>query len=162
MFSWPFFKKKLEPIIRPLEPHWFAEAARLHRLFFARAWAVSDFEELLRDRQVVADGIFDGPGRVCFGFAISRLAGSEAELLSIVVDPRFQGQGLGRYLLSTHFSRLSAFGVQEVFLEVEQANSSAIQLYRRFGFEQVGERAGYYLKKDGSRATALIMRATFG
>lgn len=159
MFRWPFFQKKTEFFIRPLEARWLPDAAQLHSQFFARAWGVSDFEELLRDRQVLADGAFDGPGRSCFGFAISRLAGPEAELLSIAVDPRRQGQGIGRQLLAVHFSRLSANGAQEVFLEVEQGNDPAIQLYRRFGFVQVGERAGYYPKKDGSRATALVMRA---
>ena len=159
MLGWPFFSKKPDPIIRPLESRWFADAARLHGRFFARAWGVSDFEELVRDRQVVADGAFDGPGKTCFGFAISRFAAPEAELLSIAVEPRFQGRGVGQRLLSTHFSRLAAQGVREVFLEVEQGNAPAVHLYERFGFAKVGERAGYYPKTDGTRATALVMRA---
>ncbi len=159
MLRWPFFSKKPDPIIRPLEARWFADCARLHGCFFARAWGVSDFEGLVRDHQVVADGAFDGPGKICFGFAISRFVAPEAELLSIAVEPRHQGRGVGRHLLSAHFSRLAAQGVREVFLEVEQGNMPAVQLYERFGFATVGERVGYYPKKDGSRATALVMRA---
>ena len=159
MRLWPFSAKKTDVFIRPLEPSWFSDCARLHARFFARSWSVADFEDLLRDRQVFADGAFDGAGKTCFGFAISRLVAPEAELLSIAIDPRNQGRGMGRQLLEAHFSRLAAQGAREVFLEVEQGNSTAIRLYERFGFAKVGERAGYYPKKDGSRATALIMRA---
>lgn len=159
MRFWPFASKPCEVVVRPLEPRWFADCAQLHARFFARSWAVADFEELTRDRQVMADGAFDGPGKTCFGFAVSRLVAPEAELLSIAVDPRHQGRGIGRQLLSAHLGRLSAHGAREVFLEVEQGNSGAIHLYEQFRFAKVGERAGYYPKKDGSRATALVLRA---
>ena len=159
MRFWPFASKPREISIRPLEPRWFADCAALHGRFFARAWSVSDFEDLTRDRQVFADGAFDGPGKTCFGFAVSRLVAPEAELLSIAINPRQQGRGMGRQLLGAHFAHLAAQGAREVFLEVEQGNSAAIHLYAQFGFVQVGERVGYYPKKDGSRATALVMRA---
>ena len=159
MLFWPFASKPREVAVRTLEPRWFGDCAQLHARFFARAWAVADFEELTRDRQVIADGAFDGPGKACFGFAVSRLVAPEAELLSIAVDPRHQGRGIGRQLLSVHFARLAAHGAREVFLEVEQGNSVAIHLYEQFGFAKVGERAGYYAKKDGSRTTALVLRA---
>ena len=158
MRFWPFASKPVEGVIRPLDPRWFADCAQIHARFFARAWSVTDFEELARDRHVIADGAFDGRDKTCFGFAISRLLAPEAELLSIAIDSRQQGRGLGRQLLAAHIMRLAAQGVREVFLEVEEGNSAAIQLYDRFGFAKVGERAGYYPKKDGSRATALVMR----
>jgi ribosomal-protein-alanine N-acetyltransferase len=159
MRLWPFSRKPDQVSVRPLETRWFVDCARFHSLFFARAWTIADFEELVRDRQVFADGAFDGREKTCFGFAISRLVAPEAELLSIAVDPNLQGRGIGRQLLGTHLARLAAQGAREVFLEVEQSNSSAISLYGQFGFAQVGARAGYYAKKDGSRATALVMRA---
>lgn len=158
MRFWPFASKPRDIAVHPLEPRWFADCAQIHARFFARAWTIADFEELTRDRQVIADGAFDGPSKTCFGFAVSRLVAPEAELLSIAVDLRHQGRGIGRQLLSAHFARLAAHGVREVFLEVEQGNSAAIRLYEQFGFAKVGERAGYYAKKDGSRATALVLR----
>ena len=49
-----------------------------------------------------------------------------------------------------------------MFLEVAKDNAPALALYERFGFVQVGERAGYYRRADGSRATAIVMRKSLG
>ena len=49
-----------------------------------------------------------------------------------------------------------------MFLEVAKDNASALALYERFGFVEVGERAGYYHRSDGTRATAIIMRRALG
>jgi ribosomal-protein-alanine N-acetyltransferase len=37
-----------------------------------------------------------------------------------------------------------------------------LALYERFGFVKVGERAGYYRRADGTRATAVVMRKSLG
>jgi len=58
--------------------------------------------------------------------------------------------------------RLSAVGANQIFLEVDEGNAPALALYRSFGFHQVGTRKGYYPKKDGTRATALVMKAELG
>ena len=91
-----------------------------------------------------------------------RLAGDEAELLTIAVDPARRGRGLGRALLEAGFSDLAATPIRRMFLEVDETNASAIALYDRFGFTRIGTRKGYYPKADGSAATALVMRADLG
>ena len=92
------------------------------------------------------------------GFAISRLAADEAELLTIAVEPAWRGRGVGRDLLREHLSRAALSGARAMFLEVDHANAAAIALYARFGFRKVGERDGYYRRSDGKPATALVMR----
>lgn len=108
---------------------------------------------------MVADGIGEQPQLQ--GFVMSRRAADEAEILTIAVEPKARGGGLATALLGSHLSRLSRFGVSALFLEVDEANAPALALYRRFGFQQVGRRAAYYAKADGSRANALILKLNF-
>ena len=96
------------------------------------------------------------------GFVLSRLAADEAEILTIAVDPAYQGKGVGRALLSENLRQTSNAGAKTMFLEVAKDNMSALALYERFGFAKVGERAGYYRRADGSRATAVVMRKQLG
>ncbi len=49
-----------------------------------------------------------------------------------------------------------------MFLEVDTENAPALALYARFGFVQVGQRAGYYRRNDGTRTAAAIMRKALG
>jgi ribosomal-protein-alanine N-acetyltransferase len=93
------------------------------------------------------------------GFVLSRRAADEAEILTVVLSPTLRGGGHSRRLLRDHLSSLAHSGVARVHLEVDEGNVPALKLYARHGFRKVGERTGYYLKADGSRATALTMSA---
>jgi len=157
----PFFGRP-EPVIRPMTSDRSRAVALIHKDFFARPWESQEIEDMLRQPGSVADLAMDGRGKSVFGFAISRVVAPEAELLTIAVDRRRQGMGVGKVLLSAHLARLSAHGAGQVFLEVDEGNAAALRLYRAFGFRQVGQRPGYYAKKDGSRATALVLRADLG
>jgi mycothiol synthase len=56
------------------------------------------------------------------------------EIYVISVDPRFQGHGLGRVMLSQGLASLRRRGVQRATLFVDADNESAQRLYRNFGF----------------------------
>lgn len=143
----------------PLDARQASHVAALHHQGgFARGWEPGECAALLADPAILTDGIFPGDSRHPAGFAMSRQAQDEAEILSIVVAPGHRGEGLGRDLLGAHLSRLAEAGVTTVFLEVEEGNQPAERLYRHFGFREVGRRKGYYPKPDGSRAGAVTMR----
>jgi ribosomal-protein-alanine N-acetyltransferase len=69
---------------------------------------------------------------------------------------------VGRALLSENLRQAANAGAKAMFLEVAEDNTSALALYERFGFVKVGERAGYYRRADGTRATAIVMRKALG
>lgn len=130
---------------------------------FAIAWEKSEFEQLLADKAVIADVI--GPsrgGRSSFGFIMSRRAADEAEILTIAVRRRYRRSGFGRKLLQHHMAQLAAFGVETLFLEVEDGNRPARILYEKRGFSEVGRRNAYYKKPDGTAAAAIVMRRGLG
>lgn len=136
--------------------------ARLHAAGFYRGWPTSDFEAYLADPQTTPAYVATDAKRNISGFIMVRIAGDESELLTIAVDPKRRGRGLGRALLSAAFADLAMSPVKTMFLEVDETNAPAIALYRRFGFVEIGKRKGYYPKPDGSAATALVMRAPIG
>ena len=74
------------------------------------------------------------------GYAAFQVVIDEAELLRICVLPFQRRQGIAQTLLTEGLSRLAARGVRSVHLEVRADNEPAIALYRRLGFELVGER----------------------
>ena len=90
------------------------------------------------------------------GYAgISRLGRNrpyEYEIHTIGVDPAYQGQGIGRRMM-TELLEYASGGA--VFLEVRTDNEAAISLYESLGFVNVGLRRRYY---RASGADAYTMR----
>ena len=83
---------------------------------------------------------------------LGRIRPYEYEIHTIGVDPTYQGQGIGRRLVSELLERASD---SVVYLEVRTDNVPAIKLYESFGFVNVGLRRRYY---RASGADAYTMR----
>ena len=114
------------------------------------------FEQMLRERNTLLHRLRQGGAVI--GFAVSRIAADEAEILSIAVAPSHRGRGLSRELFLTHLGHLAGRGVRTVFLEVEENNQPARKLYERAGFAVAGRRERYYKEAGGVELNALVMR----
>jgi ribosomal-protein-alanine N-acetyltransferase len=130
--------------------------AELHGASFHRGWGEGEFEAMLTERNTLAHRL--KLGRKTIGFAVSRIAADEAEILSIAVDANHRGRGLSRNLLLTHLGHLAGRGVRSVFLEVEENNQPARRLYQGVGFAVAGRRERYYRQPSGEQLNALLMR----
>jgi ribosomal-protein-alanine N-acetyltransferase len=121
--------------------------AQIHAMSFPDPWSAASIGDLLT-----------GPGTFAFqlqdGFILSRVAGEEAEILTLAVVPAMRGRGLGRILLATAAQHAQALGAIAMFLEVGVDNPPALALYAGQGFVRVGRRKAYYGGGD-----ALIMKA---
>lgn len=91
------------------------------------------------------------------GFVLTRHAAEEEELLLIAVTPDYRSRGLGQQLIKHLFDAARQRGTERIFLEMRRGNP-AIHLYRKFGFEPIGERPNYYRLENGERVDAI----TFG
>jgi ribosomal-protein-alanine N-acetyltransferase len=129
--------------------------AQLHGSSFHRGWGESEFEHMLTERNTLLHRL--RVGRKTIGFAVSRMAADEAEILSIAIDAPYRGKGLSRTLLLTHLGHLAGRGVRTIFLEVEENNQPARRLYDWAGFSVVGRRDRYY-RQDAEQLNALLMR----
>jgi ribosomal-protein-alanine N-acetyltransferase len=137
------------------------ELARIHALGFYRGWPVGEFESFLSDDNTPVFVACDARRRIA-GFALIRVVGDEAELLTIAVDPKWRGKRIGQALLKAVFEYLLMTPARRMFLEVSEENVPAIKLYQREGFTTISSRKGYYPKPDGCQATALVMARDLG
>jgi ribosomal-protein-alanine N-acetyltransferase len=130
--------------------------AQLHAESFHRGWGEGEFERMLTERNTLIHRLRAGTGII--GFAVSRMAAEEAEILSVAVAASHRGRGFSRNLLLTHLGYLAGHGVRTVFLEVEENNQPARRLYERAGFGVAGRRERYYRQPGGEQLDALLMR----
>ena len=130
--------------------------AQLHGESFHRGWGEGEFEAMLAERNTLVHRL--RVGRKVIGFAVSRMAADEAEILSIAVAGSHRGRGLSRNLLLTHMGHLAGHGVRTIFLEVEENNQPARRLYQWAGFGVAGRRERYYQQPGGEQLNALLMR----
>jgi [ribosomal protein S18]-alanine N-acetyltransferase len=150
--------RKADHVIEALKASDGAEMARLHVDGFKRPWTDGEFRSLLTQGPVF--GFIarqQGGGAKPAGFVLSRLVAGEAEILTVVVSKSARRAGLGHRLVSSVLRHLHHVRAQAVFLEVDEANTAAIGLYRRFGFAEVARRPAYYDAATGKSA-ALVMR----
>ncbi len=145
------------PVIRPLRIDKAEDCARLHSASFAHPWPAEEMAALIANASTLAAAALDPASGRLRGFVLARLAADEAEILTIAVEPSARGKGVGRALLAENLRQAGRAGARTMFLEVDQENASALALYERLGFVKVGERTGYYRRKDGQRAMAAIM-----
>jgi ribosomal-protein-alanine N-acetyltransferase len=130
--------------------------AQLHGESFHRGWGEGEFETMLGERNTLVHRL--RIGNKLIGFAVSRMAADEAEILSIAVAASHRGRGLSRNLLLTHLGHLAGHGIRTIFLEVEENNQPARRLYERAGFSVAGRRERYYQQPGGEQLNALLMR----
>lgn len=157
-----FFYRTPEFEILPMTPEDCVEVSILHGLRFARPWGDGEFVSLLLQpnsfgfvaRQINA--MFFRPPLA--GFVLAREAAGESEILTVAVQGKLARFGLGWRLMQAAIREARIRGGEEMFLEVDDGNASAIALYRKLGFEKAGERRAYYEDGSGRRSAALVMK----
>ena len=90
------------------------------------------------------------------GYYIALFILDECELLNVTVKPELQKKGYGAQILKDLFSECRKENIVNIFLEVRKSNSSAIRLYEKNGFSEIGVRNNYYQNKDGKEDAILM------
>jgi [ribosomal protein S18]-alanine N-acetyltransferase len=142
--------------IEPAQPRDADAVAKLHAQSFYRGWPRQDIESYLLDSDTPTLVACDAKRKVV-GFSMLRLLGDDVELMTIAVDPKYRGKGIGAALLHACFEDLLMTPSKRMVLEVAADNPAALKLYGKLGFTKIAERKGYYARPDGQPATALVM-----
>jgi [ribosomal protein S18]-alanine N-acetyltransferase len=81
----------------------------------------------------------------------------EAHITTLAVEPDYQRQGLGQALLYALIVSAWRRRLEWATLEVRVSNQTAIALYRKFGFQEVGRRRRYY--QDNGEDALILWRS---
>lgn len=123
-----------------------------------RAYAFPWTEGIFRDcfKAGYALWVLAGDEAGVIGYGVLSVAAGEAHLLNLCVAPEYQGEGHGRRILNRMIDLARWHRAERVFLEVRPSNTTAIALYHRAGFCEIGQRPNYYPAKGG-REDAVVM-----
>ena len=131
--------------LRAPAPDEFEQLADLDHRCFPWPWQLSpeDLINLLMmsSRLVVLD--YQG---ILVGYACTDLAGIQAQIARLAVDPVYHGVGFGRYLLADALDFAAARGALSVTLNTQSYNQASQRLYQGFGFRPVGPRIPVMIK----------------
>lgn len=94
-------------------------------------------EELNNPNYTVLGCIFEN--ELCGYLSYSNICG-EIEICKIATLPKFRQKGVACALLE----KMLNDDYTKVFLEVRKSNVPAINLYKKFGFEEINRRKNYY------------------
>ena len=143
-------------IFTEMKSHHIPQVAELEKLCFADPWSeMSIASELgnIWSYWLVAE---DGDRVVGYIGTQSRI--DETDVMNIAVHPDWRRRGIAQSLIECLVKELKNRGSHALMLEVRASNSSAIALYEKLGFSQVGCRRNYY---RNPKEDALILRKDF-
>lgn len=143
-------------VLQPLGPLDLAVAAAVHAGCFESAWNEAAMAEILA--MPGSFGALALVGDQPVGLVIALAVGTEAEILTLAVLPKFRRRGMAGRLLAWVADRLSAAGCQRLLLEVAEDNAAARALYGKLGFDQIGRRPSYYRRLAGTAAAMVLAR----
>jgi ribosomal-protein-alanine N-acetyltransferase len=132
------------------------DVVALEQSVFPHPWSRANFTDSLAsgyDAWVLRDA-----HGALHGYYLLMPAVDEAHLLDVAVAASLQRRGLGRYLLDKAAARARGLGMVSILLEVRPSNTRALDVYRRYGYVEIGRRRAYYPAHEGQREDAIVMR----
>jgi ribosomal-protein-alanine N-acetyltransferase len=167
--------KGLPYIVEPMRLRDIGEVMEIERVSFSSPWSARayryDLQEndlsyyfVVRQRRMegadlgllarVRRSLGVGVRPPILGYGGFWLMVGEAHISTIAVQPGWRQRGIGELLLAAMLDRATELEADIATLEVRVSNVTAQNLYRKYGFRQVGLRRRYYRDSDED---ALIM-----
>jgi [ribosomal protein S18]-alanine N-acetyltransferase len=147
----------LEITICPMTESDLEQILSIESRSFPHPWLRQHFIDELNSPFAFPLSAFNHSG-LLVGYICPMLLLDEGHIMNVAVDPDLRGCGVGRMLVQRVLDDCSDAGASFVSLEVRESNLSAISLYRKMGFVEVGKRKRYYENGED----ALMMEHVFG
>ena len=136
--------------IKPLTPNLVSQAVILDRICWGGLWTAEGYQREINspNSSLLTLNLWDSNSKeinnCMIGIGCLWSIVEEAHITLLGIHPARRRQGLGQLLLVTLLEDAIARNLERATLEVNVNNISAINLYKKFGFEIAGTRQGYY------------------
>ena len=81
---------------------------------------------------------------IIVGYIISKVTSYESHVLNLTVNEKYRNNGIGSELLEMVIRKCKILQSDTLLLETRLTNKSAMSLYEKYGFRQIGLRKDYY------------------
>jgi ribosomal-protein-alanine N-acetyltransferase len=143
-------------IYEPMQEADIDEVLAVEQDVYPHPWSHQNFADSLKaDYQA---WVLRDQSHELLGYFLIMAIVDEAHLLNVAVARKQQGKGLGRFLLNQSVACARGLGMESMLLEVRPSNMRALEIYRRYGFNEIGRRKGYYPAANQQREDAIVMR----
>lgn len=133
-----------------------SQVAELEKICFSDPWSENSITyELTNPLSLWLVAV---EGDKVAGYVGSQSVMGESDMMNVAVHPDFRRQGVAEKLVLELVAALAKKDNHCLTLEVRASNVSAISLYEKLGFAQVGLRKNYY---RNPKEDALILRKEF-
>jgi len=99
-------------------------------------------------------------GRAVVGFVAAVVSGTKvARVLMLAVSPEHRRRSIGQMLMQALYEACALNGIDTVSLEVRKSNVSALQFYRRLGYDVEGEIKNFYSNGEDAYKLLKVLRS---
>lgn len=120
--------------------------------FHEDAFSLATLETTIQDEHFM--GFVAEEGTEVIGYVFVTFFGDEANLLKIAIDKFYRKKGIAKTLLLKCIEECKELYISNFFLEVDENNGPARNLYESLGFEKTRIRNNYY--KNGDNAIEMV------
>lgn len=129
-------------IIRPMEPEDADSVAQIEKDSFSQPRSRQGFLDAMDlPQNIILVAEEDGE---ILGYQCTYVSFDEGELTNIAVKRTARGQGVGQHLIRKLQEKAVESGVERIVLEARVTNDTAIALYEKMGFINLGIRKNLY------------------
>lgn len=128
--------------------------ASAEKLIFSDPWSEEDILSTISTVGSMCYTALDG-GEVA-AYIIGRQITPEGEIYRIATLPHKRRRGIAYRLLDYAVKCERGLGLESLFLEVREKNLPARNLYRSYGFREIGSRKNYYKNPDDNAIVMLL------
>lgn len=115
----------------------------IEKLSFATPWSYEAFKNEIT-KNCCARYIVAAIGNIIAGYGGMWLVVDEGHITNIAVHPEFRGVGIGNMIMEAMINTAHNEGLTALTLEVRKTNTTAQNLYKKYGFVSAGIRPHYY------------------